>query len=165
MSFLIRKTFSTSIMFGLRRAMSISHPDNELYNKIGFLGTGNMAQAIIQGLVNQKKYKPDQIYGVDNNQEYVEFIKQNGPTYMKNINFLESTEDMFNTTNVVILCVKPQDLKNTLKANKEFITPNHLLISIAAGIKIEQIENVNLVAIIGLNFTIHFQNLFKAFDL
>jgi len=152
-------------MFGLRRAMSISHPDNELYNKIGFLGTGNMAQAIIQGLVNQKKYKPDQIYGVDNNQEYVEFIKQNGPTYMKNINFLESTEDMFNTTNVVILCVKPQDLKNTLKANKEFITPNHLLISIAAGIKIEQIENVNLVAIIGLNFTIHFQNLFKAFDL
>ncbi len=147
MSFLIRKKTSISVMFGLRRAMSISHPDNELFNKIGFLGTGNMAQAIIQGLVNQKKFKEEKIYCIDNNQEYVEFIKQNGPAFMKNVNFLESTKKMFETTNAVILCVKPQDLKNALIANEKFITPNHLLISIAAGIKIEQIESVNLVEI------------------
>ncbi len=52
------------------------------YNKIGFIGTGNMAQAIIQGLINQKKFTPEQIYASDNDWEYIEFLQKNSPLFM-----------------------------------------------------------------------------------
>ncbi len=61
------------------RSNSIEHTVlNEAPNDtIGFVGSGNMAQAIMQGLINQKKFKPEQIYASDSDWEYVEFIKEN----------------------------------------------------------------------------------------
>lgn len=54
---------------------------NEKYNKIGFIGTGNMACAIIAGLINKQKYQADEIYVTDNDREYVEYLKQYKPLF------------------------------------------------------------------------------------
>jgi hypothetical protein len=53
------------------------HTYIEKIAKIGFIGTGNMAQAIIQGLIKQKIFKPEQIYASDNDWEYIEFLQKN----------------------------------------------------------------------------------------
>jgi pyrroline-5-carboxylate reductase len=39
-----------------------------------------------------------------------------------------------------MLCVKPQDMKNLLELNVKYINSNHLIVSIAAGIRLEKIE-------------------------
>lgn len=54
---------------------------NEKYSKIGFIGTGNMACAIIAGLINKQKYKADEIYVTDNDREYVEYLKHYKPLF------------------------------------------------------------------------------------
>jgi pyrroline-5-carboxylate reductase len=41
-----------------------------------------------------------------------------------------------------MLCVKPNDMTNLLKEVSNKIDNSHLILSIAAGIKLQQIENV-----------------------
>lgn len=60
-----------------KRSMSTSN-----YSKIGFIGTGNMAQAIVSGLISRKKFLPEQIYVTDSDKEYVEHLKKNVPLFM-----------------------------------------------------------------------------------
>ena len=94
MTSLIRTNLSNSILYLFKRSISSSNicfqnkTTQELtqntngYHKIGFIGTGNMAQAIIQGLINQKKFTPEQIYASDNDLEYFDFLKKNSPLFL-----------------------------------------------------------------------------------
>jgi hypothetical protein len=50
---------------------------NDKYRKIGFIGSGNMARAIIAGLIGKNKFKPEEIYVTDSDLEYVEYLKTN----------------------------------------------------------------------------------------
>jgi pyrroline-5-carboxylate reductase len=43
-----------------------------------------------------------------------------------------------------MLCVKPQDMKKVLKKYSQDISSDHLILSIAAGIQLAQIEKVVL---------------------
>jgi hypothetical protein len=47
--------------------------------KLGFVGAGKIAQAIIQGLIKKDKLQPEQIYVSDANAEYVRFLKEKHP--------------------------------------------------------------------------------------
>ena len=49
--------------------------------KLGFLGTGRIAQAIIVGLIKQNKIKAEQIYASDVNSEYFKYLKEKCPTF------------------------------------------------------------------------------------
>jgi pyrroline-5-carboxylate reductase len=64
--------------------------------------------------------------------------------FQKNkVNFLENNNEIFNETKTVMLCVKPNDMTNLLKEVSNKINSSHLILSIAAGIKLQQIENVS----------------------
>ena len=58
--------------------------------KIGFLGTGRIAQAIIVGLIKQKKIKPEQIYASDTNLDYLKYLKEKCPTFSVSSHFKAS---------------------------------------------------------------------------
>lgn len=58
---------------------------NSKYEKIGFFGAGNMAKAIIQGLITKKKFSPEQIYATDKNIEYLEYLKNKDPFFQVTI--------------------------------------------------------------------------------
>jgi pyrroline-5-carboxylate reductase len=58
------------------------------------------------------------------------------------VNFLGNNSEIFNETKTVMLCVKPNDMTNLLNEVSNKIDNSHLILSIAAGIKIKQIENV-----------------------
>lgn len=53
-------------------------------------------------------------------------------------------EQVVNKSDLLILAVKPKDVENVLKTIKQSLVPNnHLLVSIAAGIRTKTIEEVD----------------------
>lgn len=111
------------------------------YDSIGFIGTGNMARAIIQGLITKKKFLPEQIYVTDKNTEYLEYLKTDEPFFQEyKVNFTNNSR-IFDQTNALMLCVKPQDMKTVLENYSPQISKDHLLISIAAGTGLSKIQS------------------------
>ncbi|HPJ93249.1 MAG TPA: pyrroline-5-carboxylate reductase [Deltaproteobacteria bacterium] len=103
---------------------------------IGFIGAGNMAEAIIGGIVKKGLYEPSEIMIHDVSQD--------------RLDFLSSTFGVVNATGpqqllaevpIVILAVKPAILPVVVNESKELLA-GKLVISIAAGIPIDTIVNI-----------------------
>ena len=60
-------------------------PQKEI--KLGFLGTGRIAQALIIGLLNKEKLRPEQIYVNDENKEYLTRLREKTPLFQVRIKF------------------------------------------------------------------------------
>lgn len=97
--------------------------------KIGFIGTGNMASAMIKGLKNTK-LKFD-IAGFDINKKILKKVKNE-----YNIKIKNSNTDVVEDSDIIVLAVKPQNMNEVLEEIKDKITKEKLIISIAAGITI-----------------------------
>ena len=99
--------------------------------KIGFIGGGNIAEAIIAGMVKES-FLPSEIY--------VSEIKKDRLSYLQNkFNISSAEEDFFKMVELIILAVKPQVLFGLMEDIKDNINEKHLVISIAAGIPLEKI--------------------------
>lgn len=106
-------------------------------NKIGFIGGGKMASAIIKGLINSKLCLNENIYASAKTQETLDSLKKDF-----NVNTSLNNSDIVKSAKVIILSVKPFILKDILHEIKPFITKEHTVISIAAGISIKAIEEI-----------------------
>jgi len=96
--------------------------------KIGFIGTGNMAQAIIGGLLSHDILSASAIYGSDHS----EFcLKEVSNRY--HIQTTSSNADVVRSCDVVFLSVKPQYYEAVIHEVRDEITAKHILISIAPG--------------------------------
>jgi len=104
-------------------------------NKIGFIGAGNMASALISGLVNARK-NPNSIMASSPEDNHLESLSSEFGilTTKNNVEIAENCE-------IILLAVKPHIIEEVLKGIASYIKPNkHLIISIAAGVKIEDIQ-------------------------
>jgi len=105
--------------------------------KIGFIGAGNMASAIASGL-NRMSFKNLSFSDINNDRlKYI--IEQYNP-----IVTTDDNSKIINENDIIILAVKPQNIKNVLFNIKidDNVVNKKLIISIAAGISIENIESV-----------------------
>jgi pyrroline-5-carboxylate reductase len=104
---------------------------------IGFIGAGNMAEALIKGLINSGLYSPDQVLASDNDQTKLESKSKNYgiKTYTSNM-------DLVKASSIVVLSVKPQVFRGVLSDITTCLTPDHLIISIAAGIPVSLIQEI-----------------------
>ncbi len=102
--------------------------------KIGFIGTGNMAKAIINGLIKSKF--DAQIFGYDINQNNYDFLKKNG------VKCFESYGEVVKCSNVLVLAVKPQNMEEVLMDIKQIFDSNNVLVSIAAGINESYVSKI-----------------------
>jgi pyrroline-5-carboxylate reductase len=102
---------------------------------IGFIGTGNMGEALIQGLINNQIMKPDRIWCGDIRKYRLDEMseKYGVQTSMAN-------EEVIKNADIIIYAVKPQGLAEVMKGSAGFINDSKLIISIAAGITIELME-------------------------
>lgn len=50
--------------------------------------------------------------------------------------------EVFSNSDTVMLCVKPKDIPNLLNEVSPNVNRNHLLVSLAAGVQIKNIEKV-----------------------
>lgn len=102
-------------------------------HQIGFIGGGNMAQAIIAGLLKSGRSSSDIIVS-DPNPECRKALSAMGIT-----SFQDSTPVMVQT-DFVVLAVKPQIMDHVLTGLADSLQETHIIISIAAGITIRGIR-------------------------
>ena len=103
--------------------------------ELGILGAGNMAEAIARGVIRAGLFRPEQIFAADLSPERRQvFTKQLG---------IETTEDnrqVARQCRVLLLSVKPQQMRDVLAGIAVVSSPDTLLVSIAAGISSHFIE-------------------------
>jgi len=104
--------------------------------KIGFIGSGNMAEALISGLVLSKAAKPENIMCSDISENLLEEIhdKYKISTTTNNIEVAEKSD-------IVIYATKPQILGLVLKETAQALDTSKLIISIAAGVPLAAIAS------------------------
>ena len=101
--------------------------------KIGFMGAGNMATAIIRGLIAQN-VNSDNINVFDVSAEKLEEISKLG------VNAVASSADVVNSSDIIVLAVKPQNYAEVLEALKPVVNIGKTFVSIAAGISIGYVQ-------------------------
>ena len=97
--------------------------------RVGFIGGGNMAEALIRGLVGANLVKPTLITATDVRAERCQQLAaQYGvTTHADNARCVREAD-------VVLLAVKPQIMGDVLREIGPAVERRHLLISIAAGV-------------------------------
>jgi len=109
------------------------------YKKIGFIGSGKMAGAIIKGLLKSSFTNPDSIEAT---QEAEVGLKEKSE--FLGINVSTDNKKLVINSDVVFIAVKPNQVIGVLDEIKQFVTPDKLIVSVAAGISTSKIEN-NLI--------------------
>lgn len=105
--------------------------------RIGFIGAGNMATAMIKGIIKSKVTKPEYIWIFDIDQQ-----KALQLTSKYGVSMASSDIELVNECTIVIPSVKPQYISEVLTKIREHLTDKHLIISIAAGISLETIKEI-----------------------
>ncbi len=103
--------------------------------KLGFIGAGRMAEAILRGLISSKAFLKKNMIISDKDAAR---SKQISRKY--NIKAAESNAEAAGASDVVILAVKPQSMHTALSEIAGKVGPGRLVISIAAGITLKSLE-------------------------
>lgn len=98
-------------------------------NKFGVIGTGSMGSMLIRKFVETGAINVNDI--IANNRTKEKAIKLAGEIGIK---IGDTNQDVVKRSDVIFLCVKPLDLKNVLKELGDLLTPDKLIISIAADV-------------------------------
>lgn len=105
--------------------------------KIGFIGCGKMASAIIKGILNAC-CKPDvEIKGSEINCEIAELAQSR-----LGIDVITDNRLLAMDSDIIFIATKPNYVTQVLEEIKDEITPDKLVVSIAAGVSTEKIQNV-----------------------
>ena len=105
--------------------------------KIGFIGGGKMASAILKGIINSSLFKNEDIIISDKNQSSLDMLKNDF-----GVNVTSSNSDVVKNSQIILFAVKPFVLRDVLEEIKPYITENNTVLSIAAGISIATIEEI-----------------------
>lgn len=95
--------------------------------KLGFIGFGNMAQAMADGFLRSGILCPDQIYACARNWE-----KLCDNTGKRGMHACRSAEELVKTADLVVVAVKPYQIKEVLEPIRE-ILKGKIVLSVAAG--------------------------------
>jgi pyrroline-5-carboxylate reductase len=106
---------------------------------IGFVGAGNMAEALIKGVIAANVYSPENVFISDIRAERLEFLAEKYGAVA-----CEKNSELAAKVQTVVLSVKPQNMTEALESIKDSIGVVKLFISIAAGIKV-----ANITAVLG----------------
>ncbi len=103
--------------------------------KIGFIGAGNMATAIIKGLMAQNDGKADFINVYDLDKNKCDVMSEYG------VNIFPTGADVVKFSDITVLAVKPQNYAEVLEELKPVVNETKTFVSIAAGISIAYVQN------------------------
>ena len=107
------------------------------YTKIGFIGSGKMAGAIIKGLINKGFVSADNIKATQAESDGLEEKSK----LLGGIEVILDNKALVKSSDVIFIAVKPNQVMGVLEEIKPFVTPEKLIISIAAGVNIPKLES------------------------
>ena len=103
--------------------------------KIGFIGAGRMAGAMINGLIEQHVFDRDEIIACAPTKSTRDRMCQEC-----GISMYEKASDLVPLTDVIVIACKPKTIPSLFQEEGLKLTEGMLLISIAAGVKIETLQ-------------------------
>lgn len=96
--------------------------------KLGFIGCGNMAKAIIQGIVSKELVAPEDILASNTTQEHADATRE-----LLKIKTTTDNTQVAGESNIVFLCVKPQQYEAVIDEIKDDLHERQIVVSIAPG--------------------------------
>lgn len=104
---------------------------------IGFIGSGNMGKAMIGGIIKSNLVKPNQVIVSDLNESKLDEINREfGVITTTNSNEVAKKAD------ILFLAIKPNVYDIVMKEIKQDLSKDTVIVTIAAGKTIQDIENV-----------------------
>ncbi|MCP3741698.1 pyrroline-5-carboxylate reductase [Rossellomorea sp. BNER] len=103
--------------------------------KIGFIGCGNMAQAIIGGIVQSGLFPEDSIIGSAKSIKTLELVRGTFDIKMTTENILVAKE-----ADILFLSIKPDQYAAVIEEIREHVKKEVIVVTIAAGITMDWIE-------------------------
>lgn len=113
----------------------------KLRKTIGFIGAGNMAEAMIGAVIRAGLFSPEEIYASDISPQRRQWIHATHA-----ITVFEDNARVFGACDITVMAVKPQMMNQALEpiigmlAGSDF--NRKLVISIAAGITLQRLESL-----------------------
>ena len=104
---------------------------------IGFIGCGNMAKAMIGGIVKSKLISSDMIYASDLTKETLQLAKSEF-----GINITTDSLEIAKIVDIIVIAVKPNIYDTVLSSIKDVLNTEKIVVTIAAGKTIDSIEKV-----------------------
>lgn len=104
---------------------------------LGFIGCGNMAQAMLKGICAKGLYAPEDILAADKSEEALTKAKAE-----LSIGTTTDNKEVVSKADVLVLAVKPFHYEAVIGEIKDLIKEDTLIISIAAGQTIANIEKM-----------------------
>ncbi len=104
-------------------------------NKVSFIGGGNMATAIIDGILKAQLLSENNISLFDLSEEKRNFFASRG------INVANSGSELARKDDILFIAVKPQNIDSVLTEIKDCIN-SKCIVSIAAGISTDHIKKI-----------------------
>lgn len=103
---------------------------------VGFLGTGNMGEALIRGLLYGELCKAEQIICSDIKEARLKSLREK-----YGVRTTQSNREVVKAADIIILAIKPQTMKEVIFEVTRDLDLTKLVISIAAGISLDSIES------------------------
>ena len=117
--------------------LSLVKEKNKMTNKkIGFIGAGKMASAIIKGLIKSNFAKSEDITAT---QAEIDQLEEKSKAL--GIEVIADNKVLAKNSDVIFIAVKPNQALDVLKEISPYITPEKLVVSIAAGVRLEKLES------------------------
>ena len=102
---------------------------------IGIIGIGNMGGAILKGLVESQFMNGENINVFEINKMAIKKIKHN-------INVFSNEIELVRNSDIIVLAIKPNLMSQVLEKIKVVLDDSKIVLSIAAGISINFIEEI-----------------------
>ena len=103
--------------------------------RLGFIGGGNMAEAMIKGLLTASFIEAKNILVGDVLSSRLEFLRSE-----YRVRVTTDNRDLVQKSDILILAVKPQAVKKVLESVGDLVDAKKLLVSIAAGVPMRAME-------------------------
>lgn len=119
----------------------------DMMNKtFGFIGVGNMATAIIGGMLESNFVAPENIFIFDSSVEKCSHFQSKG------VSVCADNNDVVLNSDIITVAVKPQNYAEVLQQFRDIDCSNKVFVSIAAGISIDFVrsqlnQNVKVVRV------------------
>lgn len=107
-----------------------------MINNLAIIGGGNLGTAIAEGLLKSKFCAPENITITKRNLQTLESLK------LKGVNISSDNQKAVRENDVIILAIKPFQVKEVLEEISSSLTEKHLVISVVTGISLEEIKTI-----------------------
>jgi len=105
--------------------------------KIAIIGCGNLGLSILNGLIKEQTILPSNIIVTRRNVKALEYLKES------EVRITDNNALAIKESEIIIVALKPYNILEVLKElETHFIPEKHILVSLATGISLTQIQNI-----------------------